>query len=675
MRYLPGRFIKHNKSTRTPNNLCFIDTETYPVSIPGNDRRKLHRLRLGVARNLRVESGKPGRPKEVTFYRSDYFWDWLFGRSDVRRPLWVFAHNVGFDLTVLGLWEQIEKGRIELYGEESESQAGDGRNLGTRFKGLFIDADLPTVIKCRWAADKSVLWFVDSGNYFRCSLEQVAEAEKIAYVPLPGPEATLPEWEKRCRNDVDIVQAGILSLMRMVRENDLGVWKTTIAGQSYAAFRHRFMTHSILPHNDVECRKLEREGYHGGEVRVLFCGRVVPDLRSEPLPPVQPIVQPVPQLDGPVYVLDVNSLYPYVMSVHDYPVQLIDRREKFSAEELARLPTGVVAISKVTLDARSRDYPIKYRGGLYHGMGRFVTTLCGPELSSACQAGDVESIGETQLYIAKPIFRTFVNELYGLRMRYREDGNCAFADICKTLLTSLHGKFGQWGNLLIPAPEVDSPIPYGTFHQRVIKHERLHSKGRSAIMGDGEEIVQVSRVSRKLRAIAWHTFEVLENVERDESFPAISAFVTAYGREYMRSLRSIAGQRQVFYQDTDSLHVGSEGYNRLLASGSVDGKVLGKLKLVSTAAYAEYRGIKSYTLDGVNTEAGLKKSAKWNERGWYTEQQFQRLGEVLSSQPAPGIMVSEVDKLPAQHDIRGMVGKDGWVTPINKVWSEDNGQS
>lgn len=670
--YLKGRFIKPNHSTRAPGNLVFFDTETREKKLTEFPGKSLQVFRLGFARAFRLEKGKRRGVKEVELYRTDYFWDWLYGRSNPRRPTWCFAHNIGFDLRVLGFFEQLESGRIELYDEDDEREGAEGEPRAGRFSPIVILADLPTIIKCRWRADKSVLWFVDSGNYFRSSLESLARKWGLPYTPLPDHDAPLSAWMGRCRNDVDLCEQAILRLIGFVREHDLGVFKTTIAGQSYAAYRHRFMDYSILPHNDTECRKVEREAYHGGEVRVFFCGRVVSDLSQFPLQPVSPISPPTPMLAGPVHHLDCNSLYPSVMRDYDFPAQLCNRLDAANPDWLANLPAGVDAIARVCLDCRGSDYPFKYKNQLFHVSGRFRTTLAGPELRRAAMAGHIESVGVVQVYIVKPIFRRFVDTIYALRMKYREAGDRPFEQLCKLMLNSLHGKFGQWGSMLVPAPGCYPPFPYGVYHQRTVFHEGGDSdhEGRQ---GDGQSGGAVSRrVTRQMRAIAWKAFEVIEGVERDESFPAISAFVTAYGRERMRNYRAIAGARNVVYQDTDSLHALPEGRCRLELHGAIHPDRLGALKEERSANDSVYRGIKSYTYDGIRVEAGLKLDAEPMPGGAFRERQFQGLQESLSSQPAPGVIVTDAIKAPAQHDIRALVGPDGWTVPLERTWYEQS---
>lgn len=668
MRFMPGRFLKHNKSTETPSNLIFFDTETNSTPHPTHPKRRILTLKVGVAHYVRVEKGQATREDECVFTDSRAFWDWLIAKTTAERSTWVFAHNIAFDLTVCKFWQDVEDDLWWFHDKAAARRVEQEGTVEKVWHGTFIPEDPPTIIRCRVAHSKRTVWFVDSLNYYRCPLAEIARAHGLSKDYSLTQWAPLEHCVDYCRNDVEILKRGILSLMTMVRENDLGVWKATIAGQAFAAYRHRFMRHSILPHNDPAARKHERGCYYGGEVGVYFVGRVVPSLSREPLEPVRPIVRMPAVIQGPIYHLDVNSLYPSVMRDGHYPTQLIDIRERSSVEDVCRLPLGVSCSARVSLDAVSRPYPIKFRGQLWFGMGRMVTCLCGPELVAACRSGDVVGIDQLHLYTCAPIFRSYVEGLYQLRLDMRARGNAPGESIVKLLLNSLYGKFGQKGTALEPLPNYDCPKGWGMHYEKYVQSERLHCGGCSAILGDGEGIVEASRLGREIRLVGWNAFAVSRDSEPDQSFPAISAWVTSYGRERMRCLRGTAGLHEVLYQDTDSLHCTERGLRRLMRAGELHPTKLGKLKLVGVANEAEYRGIKSYTFDGVRTEAGLKAGAVRIDGYTVREEQFSRLGEILSAQPPDGVIVSTVDKTEAIHDVRGIVGPDGWVKPLNKVW-------
>ena len=64
----------------------------------------------------------------------------------------------------------------------------------------------------------------------------------------------------------------------------------------------------------------------------------------------------------------------------------------------------------------------------------------------------------------------------------------------------------------------------------------------------------------------------------------------------MNRLRTVAGQKNVYYQGVDALIVNSAGYRSLLAAGEVSQLEIGKLRLEHTANYGAVSGICDYNL-------------------------------------------------------------------------------
>src|SRR5215207_9523833 len=102
------RYLKGNAGTEAPSELVFFDTETH-IPPPGEKPAAWeHRLRLWTAVGLRLEGGKVTRREAVQGKEAWGFWQWLATRQSAHRPVWAFAHNLGFDLTTLGFWQRLQ---------------------------------------------------------------------------------------------------------------------------------------------------------------------------------------------------------------------------------------------------------------------------------------------------------------------------------------------------------------------------------------------------------------------------------------------------------------------------------------------------------------------------------------------------------------------------------------
>src|ERR1700741_183737 len=106
-------YLKENHSTSSPGELLFFDTETDNTINPDDDKEQVLRLRLGVAMAYRREGGRRTRIAIKRFKTPLQFWEFLETRLNPERPLWVFAHNMLFDLTIVNAWKRFANDKWE----------------------------------------------------------------------------------------------------------------------------------------------------------------------------------------------------------------------------------------------------------------------------------------------------------------------------------------------------------------------------------------------------------------------------------------------------------------------------------------------------------------------------------------------------------------------------------
>lgn len=144
------RCLKPNHGTEAASLHVVVDTETTPYPDKHGGGSCTHLLSTGLARRWRMEGGRQTRQAEVVFSDRNVFWNWLFAGLDARRPCWVWAHNAGFDLTALRLWEAIESGELRLQdGGKGPAKGGSGGGKGKPWSGCCVTEDPPTIICCR----------------------------------------------------------------------------------------------------------------------------------------------------------------------------------------------------------------------------------------------------------------------------------------------------------------------------------------------------------------------------------------------------------------------------------------------------------------------------------------------------------------------------------------------
>lgn len=427
-------------------------------------------------------------------------------------------------------------------------------------------------------------------------------------------DRTLAEY---CANDVRILVEAWRRWFDFLDKNDMGDFGITIASQAWNAYRHRFMPTKIGIHNSTEAIELERQAYRGGRVETFFVGQL-------------------PQ--GTYYKLDVNGLYASLMDAHLYPRRLVNVVACVSNAYLSRLLEEYLCIAEVVLDTEQSRYPVRLAGRTAYPVGQFATTLTTPELKTALRLHHLVGIGRVALYEPAGLFSDYAQVMADLRGQYQEQGDYASDRMAKLLLNSLQGKFGQRGH-----------------KQKQVGTAPIDEVGmyREWEYGTDEE------------AVYWKFGGVIirqwTEGESFDSFPAIPAHVTAYGRDHMQSLIERAGRRNVYYSDTDSLIVNQAGYDRL--ADQIFDDVPGMLKVEGTATDVVIRARKDYVFSGQEVVKGIRKDAKRLDDNVYEQWHFTTLRYAFVSRRLEGVTLHKVRKELRRVPIAGTIGRDGWILP------------
>lgn len=612
--------MKTTKSISFPTNLLFFDTETKGDNNPEMREECHHKLWFGYVIAARFEDTMPSRVITKDFKTTSEFWEIVNSRLSPERPLWLFAHNIGFDLTIVDFWNRLEKEKWKI-------------------KFIVID-DPPTIVEVQ--TPKGTLVCVDTLNYWRVALKTLGESLSIPKLDFPPYDAPFKQWREYCKNDVAILYEAITRLIRYLKTNDLASLKYTAPSIALDCFKHRFLKHNVFIHDNKGAISLERDSYYGGLVKTQFVG----------------------SLQGTeVYHLDFNSLYPACM-MNPVPVKLVDYGTNKRPKELQKDMINKGAVARVVLNSAVRTYPLRYKDKLYDVCGRFTTTLCGPELQTALKLGNVIGVEEFALYEMAPIFASYVDYFWEQHRKAKLANDKVQSDFAKLLMNSLYGKMGQrafeWSKLDMEIVEYiykrhNKAVPEAYCNDSLDFGIRWGMSTWKPL--DIDESFQI-------RSVGDQTEIKLVKGEHNESFPAIAAYVTSYGREKLKHANAIAEVKEVFYNDTDSLFVSKKGYQRLLRHGLVDANTMGKLKLEGVYLDVVLHGPKHYHANGKLKIKGVRDNAIKVGDNTYLQNQFEGLKSVLRREPCPFIKIKWVEKEYSPEVDKGILLKTGFVTPF-----------
>ncbi|MNM27065.1 DNA polymerase II [compost metagenome] len=549
--------------------------------------KKWHHLYLICANFYRERKGKPPQQEIKDYCALNYdikipesmeainalflrhFWSDVDKFTSTSEVLYMFAHNAKYDVQVMqAVPELVRLGyRVTSFSDSNP---------------LFITFEKITPYVNREGIDsesKRQIVILSSTNYYAQPLKKLGEIFKLPKLDFDHDQEIKPydkDFMKEARiyghRDVEILTAAMLSFISFVRREGLGKFRHTVAGQTFSAYRNRFMMCDLYIHDNVQAMKVERRAYSGGRNECFRLGKI----------------------DRLVYYLDINSMYPYVMRNRKYPTKLITFWNIADVEKVDHIiKQGKLVCADCLVNT---DIPIFHakKGKLVFQTGRFWTTLSTPEIIEGIKRGFIESFNNVSVYESDDIFSRFVDYFYTARLKAKHEGDKIHDTLFKIFLNALYGKFGQknpgWE---MATDELGNPYEVDP---DIVDVDTMFDPELKKIIN--------------VKVFGGHVFIQNPNPDDEEapnSFPAIAAHVTAYARMLLWSFIEGAGMEHVYYCDTDSVFVDSDGFQTLWLQNMIDPDTLGALKIESIVQDLELYGCKDYQYYSVTEEKQITK--------------------------------------------------------------------
>lgn len=584
-------YIKPNESSQTPNNILIVDTEANILKHPDGSQHQT--FRLGYAIHISRSNDK--------WYETGYeirtvedFWNLLDRIAYDNMKLYVIAHNMSYDFAILKLDSYISSRQLKLEMRVIDS--------------VFL-------------VRAGQILFLSSTNFYRESLERLGNIFGLPKLKSPDFENCTDDiLMQYCRRDVEVLTHVMKEHFDFFRVNDLGCFRPTIAGQAFGTFRHRFMSHRLLVHDNEDILQMEKESYHGGRCEAFRIGT----------------------FDDITY-LDINSMYPFVMKNELYPTELVSDKiisdVDVSVLENA-LDAGYFVLANCDIDLLKPAIGVKEDGKLIFPVGRIHRSVASPELQYIIEhpeIGDIVWVNDMVLYHQSPIFADYVDYFYNMR---RSTDNQAYKQMCKILLNSLYGKLAQHNSstTVLETDEINKKMYI----------EMMEIENTSTIhTGLGSKYV---RLGSDVYLITQHDGEFAR-----DSIPIISSAVTSYARVLLFKLFEIAGRENVLYCDTDSMFVNHEGLENL--RDWISPTELGKLKIEKSGT-VEIHGAKDYIFNGERTLKGVKRNAEILKDGSFKQYQFHTKHSRYNGTPDGVVVVKPVIKSISRNYNKGEVRGD-----------------
>jgi hypothetical protein len=478
--------VRQNETTRIPRRHIFLDTE---AQIDRTKSGHSQTWRLGVARFVSAPKDRAHKVTENAFSTPHALWNEVtaFTSREGRTVLW--AHNLGYDVRISQAFSILPP-------------------LGWRLVAHNISARSTWL---EWRRERATLVMVDSVSIWNTTLAKVGGWFGLGKKQLHLYSESNQEWLDRCRSDVEILATSILAYLQWLEDEDMGNWQITGAGQSWATFRHKFLTHKMTVHDDEEALSAERRAMWAGRCEAYWRGEINAQT---------------------VHEWDFSNAYATIARDHPVPVRLLGPMPKdYDWHRL--LPSEQSCfLAEVVVDTPLPCVPAKRDGRILWPVGRFDTILWDVEIKAAIDAGARVTVTRGWIYRKRPALKAWgewiISQLASPDEVVPAWQKAVLKHHSRALIGRMAMTYRQWGEFgEAPEPAIRRTTMYDVDEDREYELMQL---GHDVWIDEGR-------------------------IEWPQSMPMVTGYVQAIARVRLWNVMQALPEKVLLYVDTDSLLV------------------------------------------------------------------------------------------------------------------------
>lgn len=543
----PAHWIRANHMTRLPRRHVIIDTEAVEVD-HGHSRTQTFRLAC-AAFDHQTKAGRDWRPTErERFTDPRSLWKWIDERCRPGQRTVVVAHNLAYDLRIGNAFELMPA-------------------LGWSLDMVRLDGGAAW---CSWRQGDRSVTMCDTVSWFGVGLDKIGGLMRMTKPPLPAATDSIDTWFERCDADVEILRVAWRRVLDWIERDDLGNWKPTGAGQGWAFFRHRHMTHKVLHHALPRIAAVEREAGYAGRCEAWRWGR---------LPA------------GPWSEFDFAAAYAQVAEDAEVPIRLQGHMGPRGAQRALDGLDGAEGLIRCRIATEAPTTPHRDSRGVFWPVGRFEGWLWGCEARMAVEAGAKIEAVEGWRYETAPALRQWAGWVLDRLHDTAAQTDPIVRLVVKGWSRTTVGRFGaQWG------PWSDIGESHG--RDTTLRHAENGDTGRRY----------------RMMMVGGRCLAEGERHDAPDSAVHVMSWIMAACRVRLWRAMQEAGFDNIAYVDTDGLLVNDKGAHRLELAA------LPGLRLKSRWRSGEVLGPRQLVLSGQLRAAGIPlKAVRVAPRTWEAE--------------------------------------------------------
>lgn len=467
-----------------------LDTES-KSKVTG--KAEVQTWRIGCAIRWRTDLKTGDHAEAAVFDSAIDLWRWIdsFTRKETRTVVW--AHNLGHDVRITSAMTILP-------------------TLGYEMEWCNLSSNVSVMV---WHSDHGTLVLADTFTWVPLPAAAMATDVGLSKLKMPPGNATDEVWAPYCMRDAQIVYRVVRDLTAFIKSEHLGNWQPTGAGMAYSMWRHRFMDHKVLVHDDEGALSAERKAMHTGRAEAWRHGEIWDDKWTE---------------------VDMRNAYLTIARECELPRKLLYHSGAITNGQLTSLNKTLRVLGRCEVTTDVPVVPFHNGERTLWPVGKFTSWLWDTEIECAIRYGAQVRIREIYTYARAPILAKWADWLTSIL----RDKDSQISPIVRTWLK--HTSRAFIGRLSLKTPSWES------FGANI-----TGETGISFILDC--ETGQKSR----LMHVGNRTYIEMESRESRDSVPMVTSWIMAECRVRLWDAMNAAGLDHLAHVDTDSLIVDAAG--------------------------------------------------------------------------------------------------------------------
>lgn len=553
-----SHWVKLNHQCRIPKRWVAFDTESRTEKLEDEETQE---WRSGAAIRWRRGLKSGDNAERATFRNALDLWQWVdeFCRAGERTVVW--AHGLGFDVRISDVFKILP-------------------GLGWNLEWCNLDRNVSAMT---WRSDHGTMVLADLFTWLPMPLFKVGNLLDLPKLKMPAPQASTDVWDTYCTRDAEIVYRAITELVKYIDTEQLGNWQPTGAGMAYSTWRHKFMTHKVLVHDNEEVLSGERAAMHTGRAEAWRHGVCS---------------------DGPWYEVDMRSAYTHIAAECELPTKYKFSCAKISQRQYENLSQTYRLLCRVRINTQVPVIPHDTGERHIWPVGDFETWLWDVEINEALAEGAHLQWLRVHAYTKAPILGDWGQWVLSVMRGDDKNATSVVRAWAKHCGRALIGRL----SLRVPSWENYGGNPDGT---PGISYDVDYNTGK---------ITRMMHVGDK-------TFYEAARTEGHDSLPQITGWIMAECRVRLWQAMRAANLENIAHVDTDSVLVSRQGLSNLRETYGAQFNVLWQIKGTWKALLVY--GPRNIRAGRDRKVSGVPKSAKEVEPNVFTGERWHGLASDL----------------------------------------------